>query len=63
MNVYQKTFGKILKAKYIDGTTELPLFELLSEQGVSIEQKTMILLGAWKYERAYWVKSATCCTK
>ena len=25
---------------------KLPLFELLSEQGVSIEQKTMILLGA-----------------
>ena len=37
------------KAKYIDGTTELPLFELLSEQGVSIEQKDDDITWGMKY--------------
>ena len=37
------------RANYIDGTTELPLFELLSAQGVSIEQKDDDITWGMKY--------------
>lgn len=37
------------KANYIDDTTELPIFELLSEHGVSIEQKDDDITWGMKY--------------
>jgi predicted metalloprotease with PDZ domain len=37
------------RANYIDGTTELPLFERLSAQGVSIEQKDDDITWGMKY--------------